>query len=88
MHFILTIPYDGKAIGVFQGDKIRNIEGSIGWTYESGGGSIYQADAERGGITITSGGLFSRKSFSANLVVPVGDEVKPASMSALYCITY
>jgi len=96
----LTIPYDGKDIGEFIGDAIRNFTGG----FRFGSASFFFLAADASGIFQATGyssannvaGIISAAGMSGNIsiaidasrVVPTADENRPASISVLACISY
>jgi hypothetical protein len=89
---LFYFPYDGNAIGNFQGDRIRNFSGTFG-------GSKYYQDnsiptgpfqlAGRNAITLGGGDNgMPVYNFNPSLVVPTGIDNAPASISTLVCISY
>jgi hypothetical protein len=95
-------PYDGKSIGEFAGDRIRNITGefnAIGQHRDSGG---FIRLGETGAMTTTlrgetydmnavldfSSGYWTVTRFDSSRVVPAGPENNPAFIAAWHCITY
>ncbi|MDR2731414.1 MAG: hypothetical protein LBB81_11030 [Treponema sp.] len=91
---LFYICYDGKAIGAYIGDAIRNITGQFDIGNNSDDDTFGQ-----GAFTIDDGqgyggGLYPGWSkwklfcFDASRVVPVSHENRPVSISALFCISY
>ena len=91
-------PYDGNAIGEFIGDAIRNMTGQFGF-FLGGGAQLspsgltgaFKAGAS-GDVSYPSASISTSQTkniiFDASLVVPTASENRPASISALVCITY
>jgi len=98
--YLLLIPYDGKDAGDFIGDAIRNFNGKFLGLF--GGNStvvFWAADnglfygGNNGGGYIPAGFVYSdggnrELHFDPARVVPTSYENRPASISALVCISY
>jgi hypothetical protein len=84
-------PYDGKSIGAYISDAIRDIKGvtySFYGPYTSG--AFYRdPESQTGAINYdATGALVSYIEFLASRVVPTALENRPASISAYLCIKY
>jgi hypothetical protein len=91
-------PYDGKSIGEFIPDRIRNIVGTIlsvpvkTGAWENGPFWVKDQSSQASELVIstTGGNNFSNLGFDLTRVggVPTGPENNPASISLWYGITY
>jgi hypothetical protein len=90
-------PYDGGAIGAFIGDAIRNITGRIYASIATANASstplegafTYHSWARNiASLTGTTWMSLEQLVFDASIVVPTDSENRPASLSALVCVTY
>jgi hypothetical protein len=93
-------PYDGKSIGAFIGDAIRQIFGAVAVLPEnadilgvirgaSGALTNYLTDYPAGELNVSNNlGMISVLEFNASRVVPTAPENRPASISAYVCIKY
>jgi len=92
----INFSYDGKGIGTFQGDAIRNITGATyAWRNENMGtgyGCLKATllSALRVVMAGGDGNDFGLIEFDASLdsKVTTANENRPASISALVCISY
>jgi len=97
----LSPPYDGGNIGQSIGDAIRNVVGILGvggaWLGFGVSGATFVSTPpfipidEVGGcpsVGVLSNLLSHRVRLDLSTVVPVADENRPASISALACISY
>ena len=85
--------YDGKEIGAYQGDAIRNYTGvltPIKYNGVSASGVFQTTANETNNIGINPGDVMGSNgiSFDPSRVVPTAHENRPVSISALACITY
>jgi hypothetical protein len=86
-------PYDGKSIGQWIGDAIRNIKGRIqaerSEQYNRYEGALYPtAWANINNVAPTETIYNHAITFDASRVVPVALENRPASISSFLCIKY
>jgi hypothetical protein len=89
-------PYDGGAIGTHIADAIQNIAGQFGWIGREDnpltGGAFFNGWNVEGGATFgygdSGGKTLMAAGFDASRVVRTANEVRSASMSALFCIAY
>jgi hypothetical protein len=88
-------PYDGKVIGEFTGDAIRNIIGQTGHNFGrfdlgTFSGALFSEAGPLGRANPDQNApdLGSMVYFNAARVVPTASENRPASISAQYVITY
>jgi hypothetical protein len=97
----LEFPYDGGAVGNYIGDAGRNLVGNTGirsFSAENSRRVIFGASgafgiAERNydEIVIQQGdhrNIPQTLCLDASLVWPVADEFRPASISAIFCVSY
>ena len=92
---MIDIPYDGKSIGEFISDAIRNITGEIVGglqmaVFHAGHRAFYARDETPRLAQNPDGptGFYEKIVFDAGLVVPVSHENRPASISTMTCITF
>jgi microcystin-dependent protein len=83
---------NASALGVLQGDAIRNITGNNTFEhmsyYSSGGAfSTTKGDNSSYGVNISGGGKFTN-TFDASRVVPTANENRPLNYSIKICIKY
>ena len=90
---------NAAALGVAQGDAIRNIVGSINATLATayvkstqGTGAMsvgfYEHSGEKYFQAGTNYGIYQHASFDASLVVPTAPENRPVNVALLWCIIY
>jgi len=87
--FIRGLGGNSAAIGVVQGDAIRNITGTTNNTYSTDTnlvtGAFYKT-ASSGRVIAAGTGSASGEGFDASLVVPTANENRPKNMAFLYIV--
>ena len=90
-------PYDGGSIGKYISDAIRNITGALGWHACNQGSQQASATSALYHMTMDTLQMVVEKiataqyhdvAFNAGRSVPVANENRPASISAVVCIAY
>jgi hypothetical protein len=93
-HSINTL-YDGKEIGAFIGDAIRDITGGLSDMFAGGAASGWEAlrwvdQSPRQDVPWQQGysSRYGEANFSSSRKVPTAGDNHPASINAMICITY
>jgi hypothetical protein len=84
-----TVVHQSAALGVLQGDAIREISGDIGGTYGDSGSASgpFRRISRQFSAMLNSGNDDTyNQNFSASSVVPVADEIRPANRAVRYLI--